>query len=168
MRSRSVILVFVVFHNLHLTTGSLGLPFHELDASGMRTLPRKGSAQPKSGRTHDGRGLPFTCRSTHIWGAAHDIHGGDPVKRPGIFESFKESFRLGLRTTVTPNATPLLTRDVVGTIRRTATSRKWLSRWMAPMRSGTKGFEVYLGPFHMAWRWHQRNAIANPIRLQAG
>ena len=34
MRSGSVILVFVVFHILHLTTGSLGLPFHELDVYG--------------------------------------------------------------------------------------------------------------------------------------
>ncbi len=31
MRSGAVILVFVVFHILHLTTGSLGLPFRELD-----------------------------------------------------------------------------------------------------------------------------------------
>jgi succinate dehydrogenase / fumarate reductase, cytochrome b subunit len=34
MRSGLVILVFVVFHILHLTTGSLGLPFHELDVYG--------------------------------------------------------------------------------------------------------------------------------------
>lgn len=31
MRSGMVILIFVVFHILHLTTGSTGLPFHERD-----------------------------------------------------------------------------------------------------------------------------------------
>ena len=34
MRSGTVILIFVVFHILHLTTGSIGLPFHELDVYG--------------------------------------------------------------------------------------------------------------------------------------
>ncbi len=37
MRSGAVILVFVVFHVLHLTTGSLGLPFRELDVYGNLT-----------------------------------------------------------------------------------------------------------------------------------
>ncbi len=37
MRSGVAILVFVVFHVLHLTTGSLGLPFHELDVYGNLT-----------------------------------------------------------------------------------------------------------------------------------
>ncbi|MFZ0594843.1 MAG: succinate dehydrogenase cytochrome b subunit [Bryobacteraceae bacterium] len=34
MRSGMVILIFVIFHILHLTTGSIGLPFHELDIYG--------------------------------------------------------------------------------------------------------------------------------------
>lgn len=37
MRSGAVILVFVVFHVLHLTTGSLGLPYRELDVYGNLT-----------------------------------------------------------------------------------------------------------------------------------
>lgn len=37
MRSGSMILVFVIFHILHLTTGSLGLPFRELDVYGNLT-----------------------------------------------------------------------------------------------------------------------------------
>ncbi len=37
MRSGMVILAFGVFHILHLTTGSLGLPFHELDVYGNLT-----------------------------------------------------------------------------------------------------------------------------------
>ena len=38
MRSGTVILAFVVFHILHLTAGSLGLPFHELDVYGNLTV----------------------------------------------------------------------------------------------------------------------------------
>jgi succinate dehydrogenase / fumarate reductase cytochrome b subunit len=34
MRSGTIILLFVNFHILHLTTGSIGLPFHELDIYG--------------------------------------------------------------------------------------------------------------------------------------
>ncbi|MDQ2947574.1 MAG: succinate dehydrogenase cytochrome b subunit [Acidobacteriota bacterium] len=37
MRSGAVILVFVIFHVLHLTTGSLGLPYRELDVYGNLT-----------------------------------------------------------------------------------------------------------------------------------
>ncbi len=34
VRSGTIIALFVIFHVLHLTAGSLGLPFHELDAYG--------------------------------------------------------------------------------------------------------------------------------------
>lgn len=39
--------------------------------------------------------------------------GGDPLKRPDLFTLLRESVALGLRTTVTPSATPLLTRSAV-------------------------------------------------------
>jgi radical SAM protein len=39
--------------------------------------------------------------------------GGDPLKRPDLFVLLWESVALGLRTTVTPSATPLLTRGAV-------------------------------------------------------
>src|SRR5579871_3924196 len=42
--------------------------------------------------------------------------GGDPLKRPDIFELLSESVRLGLRITITPSATPLLTRDAIAVI----------------------------------------------------
>ena len=41
--------------------------------------------------------------------------GGDPLKRPDLFDLLEHSVGLGLRTTVTPSATPLLT---AGAIRR--------------------------------------------------
>jgi radical SAM protein len=39
--------------------------------------------------------------------------GGDPLKRPDIFPLLERSVHLGLRTTVTPSATPLLTESAI-------------------------------------------------------
>jgi radical SAM protein len=39
--------------------------------------------------------------------------GGDPLKRPDLFQLLEKSCRLGLRTTVTPSATPLLTASAI-------------------------------------------------------
>src|SRR5437763_14679428 len=39
--------------------------------------------------------------------------GGDPLKRTDLFALMKYSVSLGLRTNVSPSATPLLTDDVI-------------------------------------------------------
>src|ERR1022692_1019637 len=39
--------------------------------------------------------------------------GGDPLKRPDLFQLIEKSVELGLRTHISPSATPLLTREVV-------------------------------------------------------
>jgi len=39
--------------------------------------------------------------------------GGDPLKRPDLFPLLRRSVELGLRTNISPSATPLLTRDVI-------------------------------------------------------
>jgi len=39
--------------------------------------------------------------------------GGDPLKRDDIFDLLQYSVRLGLRTTITPSATPLLTASAI-------------------------------------------------------
>ena len=41
------------------------------------------------------------------------LTGGDPLKRSDIFEFINYASRRGLRTTLTPSATPLLTRDAI-------------------------------------------------------
>ncbi|MGC4056030.1 MAG: TIGR04053 family radical SAM/SPASM domain-containing protein [Paludibaculum sp.] len=53
--------------------------------------------------------------------------GGDPLKRPDLFELLRESVGLGLRTTVTPSATPLLTEEAVSRIRDCGVSRMAVS-----------------------------------------
>src|SRR5437879_2102623 len=39
--------------------------------------------------------------------------GGDPLKRPDLMQIMRRSVELGLRTNISPSATPLLTPEVI-------------------------------------------------------
>ena len=41
------------------------------------------------------------------------LTGGDPIKRPDLFDLISHARRVGVRVSLTPSATPLLTREVV-------------------------------------------------------
>ena len=53
--------------------------------------------------------------------------GGDPLKRPDLFELLQASTSLGLRTTVTPSATPLLTEDAIERFKACGVARMAIS-----------------------------------------
>lgn len=53
--------------------------------------------------------------------------GGDPLKRADLFDLIGESVSAGLRTTVTPSATPLLTADAVRRFKTSGVSRMAVS-----------------------------------------
>ena len=53
--------------------------------------------------------------------------GGDPLKRPDLYELARHSVSLGLRTNVTPSATPLLTREAVDEFKKCGISRMAIS-----------------------------------------
>ena len=53
--------------------------------------------------------------------------GGDPLKRPDLQELLRFSVDLGLRTTITPSATPLLTSETVRMIQRCGVARMAIS-----------------------------------------
>ena len=53
--------------------------------------------------------------------------GGDPLKRPDLYELIRYSVELGLRTNVTPSATPLLTGDAIGRFKDLGISRMAIS-----------------------------------------
>jgi AdoMet-dependent heme synthase len=53
--------------------------------------------------------------------------GGDPLKRVDLYDLIRHSVRVGLRTNVTPSATPLLTRGVVDEFQRCGISRMAIS-----------------------------------------
>lgn len=53
--------------------------------------------------------------------------GGDPLKRPDIFDLLRYSAKLGLRTTITPSATPLLTREAIAGFQEAGVARMAVS-----------------------------------------
>ena len=53
--------------------------------------------------------------------------GGDPLKRPDLFPLLEKSVQLGLRTTVTPSATPLLTESAIERFQNCGVARMAIS-----------------------------------------
>lgn len=51
------------------------------------------------------------------------LTGGDPIKRPDLFELIGHAGRMGVRVSLTPSATPLLTRDVVVRLKEAGLAR---------------------------------------------
>ncbi|UWZ84816.1 TIGR04053 family radical SAM/SPASM domain-containing protein [Occallatibacter riparius] len=51
------------------------------------------------------------------------ITGGDPIKRPDLFELIAHARKVGVRVSLTPSATPLLTRDVVFRLKEAGLAR---------------------------------------------
>ncbi len=53
--------------------------------------------------------------------------GGDPLKRPDIYDLARHSVATGLRTNITPSATPLLTRQAIDEFQKCGISRMAIS-----------------------------------------
>jgi radical SAM protein len=53
--------------------------------------------------------------------------GGDPLKRPDLFDLVRYSVKIGLRTNVTPSATPLLTGEAIRKLKDSGISRMAIS-----------------------------------------
>jgi radical SAM protein len=53
--------------------------------------------------------------------------GGDPLKRPDLFPLLEKSVNLGLRTTITPSATPLLNAEAIDGFRQCGVARMAIS-----------------------------------------
>jgi AdoMet-dependent heme synthase len=51
------------------------------------------------------------------------LTGGDPIKRPDLFELIGYSRQMGVRVSLTPSATPLLTQDVVIRLKQAGLAR---------------------------------------------
>jgi radical SAM protein len=53
--------------------------------------------------------------------------GGDPLKRPDLYELIRYAVKIGLRTNVTPSATPLLTAEAIDGFKEAGVSRMAIS-----------------------------------------
>lgn len=51
------------------------------------------------------------------------LTGGDPIKRPDLFELIEHATQLGVRVSLTPSATPLLTWDIVHRLKQAGLAR---------------------------------------------
>lgn len=51
------------------------------------------------------------------------LTGGDPIKRPDLFELIGHARSVGVRVSLTPSATPLLTRDVIVRLKEAGLAR---------------------------------------------
>lgn len=72
--------------------------------------------------------------------------GGDPLKRPDLFQLLEHSVELGLRTTVTPSATPLLTTAAVERFQQCGVARMAISL-DGPDATSHDGFRRVEGSF---------------------
>ena len=51
------------------------------------------------------------------------LTGGDPIKRPDLFELIGHARSVGVRVSLTPSATPLLTKDIVVRLKEAGLAR---------------------------------------------
>jgi MoaA/NifB/PqqE/SkfB family radical SAM enzyme len=51
------------------------------------------------------------------------LTGGDPIKRPDLFELIQYATQSGVRVSLTPSATPLLTREVIQRLKQCGLAR---------------------------------------------
>ena len=88
--------------------------------------------------------------------------GGDPLKRPDLFPLLEKSVQLGLRTTVTPSATPLLTESAIERFQNCGVARMAISL-DGPDAASHDGFRRVTGAFDRTIRALQH---AQQIGLQ--
>ncbi|HEY7388782.1 MAG TPA: TIGR04053 family radical SAM/SPASM domain-containing protein [Bryobacteraceae bacterium] len=72
--------------------------------------------------------------------------GGDPLKRDDVFQLLAKSTSLGLRTTITPSATPLLTEEAIDGFCRCGVARMAISL-DGPDAASHDGFRRVAGSF---------------------
>ena len=93
------------------------------------------------------------------------LTGGDPIKRPDLFELIDHAKKVGVRVSLTPSATPLLTRDIVVRLKEAGLARLAVS--MDGASAGTHdAFRGMSGSFARtldAIRW--ANEVGLPVQI---
>jgi len=71
--------------------------------------------------TEEGKNLIDQIAAMHV--PVFVLTGGDPIKRPDLFELIGHAREAGVRVSLTPSATPLLTRDIVFRLKEAGLAR---------------------------------------------
>src|SRR5215831_18830337 len=93
------------------------------------------------------------------------LTGGDPIKRPDLFELIGHARSVGVRVSLTPSATPLLTRDVIARLKPAGLARLAVSMDGASAQTHD-AFRGMSGSFARtldAVRW--ANEIGLPVQI---
>jgi len=93
------------------------------------------------------------------------LTGGDPIKRPDLFELIGHARSVGVRVSLTPSATPLLTRDIVVRLKEAGLARLAVSMDGASAETHD-AFRGMTGSFARtldAVRW--ANEIGLPVQI---
>jgi radical SAM protein len=93
------------------------------------------------------------------------LTGGDPIKRPDLFELIGHARAVGVRVSLTPSATPLLTREIIVRLKEAGLARLAVSMdgASAATHDAWRGLS---GSFHRtldAVRW--ANEIGLPVQI---
>jgi radical SAM protein len=94
-------------------------------ACDLACLHCRACAQPKRSpqelSTEEGKRLIDEIAQMQV--AVFVLTGGDPVKRPDLFALIEHARAVGVRVSLTPSATPLLTRDVIQRLKDSGLAR---------------------------------------------
>lgn len=93
------------------------------------------------------------------------ITGGDPLKRPDVYELVRYAADLGLRPSMTPSATPLLTREAIVRLKESGLARLAISL-DGPTAEIHDGFRRVKGSFDLTIqgaRWAREIGLAVQI-----
>ena len=93
------------------------------------------------------------------------ITGGDPLKRPDVYELVRYAAGLGLRPSMTPSATPLLTREAIVKLKESGLARLAISL-DGPTAEIHDGFRRVNGSFDLTIRGAQAaREIGLPVQI---
>jgi radical SAM protein len=93
------------------------------------------------------------------------LTGGDPIKRPDLFELIDHARSRGVRIALTPSATPLLTKDIVMRLKETGLARLAVSMdgASAPTHDAFRGMTGSFARTLDTVRW--ANEIGLPVQI---
>jgi radical SAM protein len=93
------------------------------------------------------------------------LTGGDPIKRPDLFELIAHARSVGVRVSLTPSATPLLTRDIVVRLKEAGLARLAVSMdgASASTHDAFRGMSGSFARTLEAVRW--ANEVGLPVQI---
>ena len=93
------------------------------------------------------------------------LTGGDPIKRPDLFELIGHARKMGVRVSLTPSATPLLTREIVFRLKEAGLARLAVSMdgASATTHDAFRGFSGSFARTLDAVRW--ANEAGLPVQI---